>query len=256
MDLKTLDFTLSDGIAQICLNRADSPVNAMNGAMIHDLLDVSARCAADDIRAVVISAKGDVFCGGGDLEELGAGADDSDGHVTKLARMLHASIAGFSHIDAPVIIAVQGFAGGAGLSLVAAGDFVVASEEAKFVSAYTAAGLTPDGSATYYLAKHVGLMRAKELFLTNRVLSAAEAKKWGLVSRVVPASDVASEAMGLAKTFSKGATGAFGQVKRLLGNSYSNGLETQMEDEARSIGKALRTADAKQRIAAFFDRET
>ena len=86
-------------------------------------------------------------------------------------------------------MAVNGTAGGGGFSIVLSGDYVIASERAKFVSAYTSSGLTPDGSSTYYLAKHVGLLRAKELMLTNRVLTAAEAQAWGLVNKVVPARD-------------------------------------------------------------------
>ena len=78
--------------------------------------------------------------------------------------------------------------------MVLSGDYVIASDRAKFVSAYTSSGLTPDGSSTYYLAKHVGLLRAKELMLTNRVLSAAEAQAWGLVNKVVPPETVMDEA--------------------------------------------------------------
>ena len=83
-----------------------------------------------------------------------------------------------------------------------------AADSAKFVSAYTALGLTPDGSSTYYLAKHVGLLRAKELLLSNRALSAEEACAWGMVNRVVPDDQLRDEAMVLARGFAAGATKA------------------------------------------------
>lgn len=198
----------------------------------------------------MFAAKGKVFCGGGDLNEM-LSETDPENSIVKTATIFHAAIARLAHINAPVVMAVDGSVGGAGLSIVASGDFIFASEDIKFVSAYTGAGLTPDGSATYYLAKHVGLMRAKEMFLTNRTLDARTAESWGLVNRVVPHDAVMNEAMGMAKKFAAGATEAFGSVKSLLNSSYSNGLETQLDCEARSIGKAIARPDSQRRIAAF-----
>ena len=157
-------------------------------------------------------------------------------------------------MDAPLVIAVNGMAAGAGLSLVASGDVVIASEEAAFTCAYTAAGITPDGSSTYFLAKHVGLMRAKELVLTNRRLSAAEALEWGLVTRVVPADQLLSEAHALAAQFATGPTKAFGGAKRLLLSAYSGTLETQLEDESSSITKQVKDHDGREGIEAFAAR--
>src|SRR4030065_876657 len=86
----------------------------------------------------------------------------------------------------PVVAAVHGFSAGAGMSLALACDLVVAAQSARFSVAYTRIGLTPDGSMSYMLPRIVGLKRALELTLTNRVLSAQEAQDWGLVSRGVP----------------------------------------------------------------------
>ena len=122
----------------------------------------------------------------------------------------------FQRMDAPLVIAVNGTAAGAGFSLALSGDYILANPEAKFVSAYTASGLTPDGSSTYFLAKHVGLLRAKELVLTNRVLAADEALSWGIVSRVVANEELMTEANKLATNFAAGPTRAYGGSKRLL----------------------------------------
>ena len=145
------------------------------------------RCAArpDDVRAVVLTANGDMFCAGGDLKLFNQQDDGLPAFLTHTATMMHNGIIRFQYMDAPVVIAVNGTAAGAGFSMALSGDYVIAAEEAKFVSAYTASGLTPDGSSTYFIAKHVGLMRAKELALTNRVLSAQEAVDWGIASKVV-----------------------------------------------------------------------
>ena len=132
---------------------------------------------------------------------------------------------------------------------------MIAAEGAKFVSAYTASGLTPDGSSTYFIAKHIGLLRAKELALTNRVLSAEEACDWGLVNKVVPSDALLEEAMAVAGRFAKGATKALGGAKRLLIDAYAASLERQLEAETRSIVAMGRTHDGVHGIQSFVAKE-
>ena len=93
---------------------------------------------------------------------------------------------------------------GAGFGLALACDFVYAAESARFTMAYTMVGLTPDGSSTYFLPRVVGLKRAIELTLTNRVLSAQEAEDLGIATRVVPDGELMDEAMSLARQLAAG----------------------------------------------------
>lgn len=255
MDYETLRLEITRGIATITLDRKDNPANALNARMAEELFDVGVRCGAPDVRAVIVTANGKMFCGGGDLAEMDA-APDKHAHLTRMATLLHAGLIRLARIDAPVIMAVNGTAGGGGFSVVLSGDFVIASDKAKFVSAYTSSGLTPDGSSTYYLAKHVGLLRAKELMLTNRVLTAAEAQAWGLINKVVPSETVLDEARALAQNIASGPTQAFGGVKRLLDTAFSDGLETQLDRETRSIAEMMRTRDGPAGIVAFLAKET
>ncbi|MEQ3709472.1 MAG: enoyl-CoA hydratase-related protein [Tateyamaria sp.] len=255
MDYETLRLEITGGIATITLDRKDNPANALNARMAEELFDVGVRCGAPDVRAVIVTANGKMFCGGGDLAEMDA-APDKHAHLTRMATLLHAGLIRLARIDAPVIMAVNGTAGGGGFSVVLSGDFVIASDKAKFVSAYTSSGLTPDGSSTYYLAKHVGLLRAKELMLTNRVLTAAEAQAWGLVNKVVPSETVLDEARTFAQIIASGPTQAFGGVKRLLDTAFSDGLETQLDRETRSIAEMMRTRDGPAGIVAFLAKET
>ena len=180
MDYQTLRLEISNNIATITLDQKDNPANTLDAQMAEELFDASVKCGAPEVRAVILTAEGKMFCGGGDLAEMDA-ASDKHAHLTRMATLLHAGLSRLAHIDAPVIVAVNGTAGGGGFSMVLSGDYVIASDKAKFVSAYTASGLTPDGSSTYYLAKHIGLLRAKEMMLFNRVLTANEAQEWGLV---------------------------------------------------------------------------
>jgi 2-(1,2-epoxy-1,2-dihydrophenyl)acetyl-CoA isomerase len=154
-------------------------------------------------------------------------------------------------MDAPVIAAVNGSAGGAGVSLCLFADLVLAADSAKFTLAYTRAGLSPDGGSTYFLPRIVGVRRALELALTNRVLTAKEALDWGIVTRVVPDGELLTEAHMLAQQLAGGATRAYGAAKRLLHHSFAESLETQMELEAQAIAAQARTRDAREGIAAF-----
>ncbi|MCZ6512237.1 MAG: enoyl-CoA hydratase/isomerase family protein, partial [Alphaproteobacteria bacterium] len=187
MSYQHIIFDVADNIGVITLNRPDD-ANAIHKPMVEELLDIALRCYRDrEIRAVILTGSGKMFCGGGDLKTFHDLGDDAADYVDQTATVLHHAISRFSRMDAPLVMAVNGTAAGGGFSLALAGDYVIAADSAKFISAYTASGLTPDGSSTYYLAKHVGLLRAKELILTNRLLSAEEACAWGLVSKVVPA---------------------------------------------------------------------
>jgi len=180
--------------------------------------------------------------------------DDLPRFLKQMAADLHLAVSRLNRMDAPVIVAVNGTAAGAGFSIALCGDLAIAAESARFTMAYTRAGLTPDGSSTYFLPRLVGLRRAKELTLTNRTLSAAEALDWGLVNRVVPDAEVLPAARALAEELAQGATLAFGRAKRLLDGGLNATLETAMEDEAQAIAAMARTDDGREGIQAFLEK--
>jgi len=192
-----------------------------------------------------------MFCGGGDLKTFSTKGDGLPQYLKEVTTYLHAAVSRLTRTDAPVIAAVHGSAAGAGMSLACAADIVIAGEGAKFTMAYTKAGLTPDGSSTYFLSRIVGLRRALDLALTSRVLTAAEAMELGIVTRVVPDAQLLEEARNLAATFAAGPTRALGATKRLLHEGWTGTLETQMELETRAIADMARTHDAREGIAAF-----
>ena len=248
MEYRTLGYELQDHVARITLNRPDAG-NALEGEMGRELMHAAIRSSEDRaVRAVLLSGAGRMFCVGGDLKSF---AERLSAHLKELAGMLHMAISRFVRMDAPLVVAVNGAAGGGGMSFVLAADLVLAAESAKFTMAYTRAGLSPDGGSTFFLPRIVGVRRALELALTNRVLTAREAQEWGLVTRVVPDAALAAEAQTLAAQLAAGATGAFGAAKRLLHHSSSESLETQMELEAQAIAERSRGADAREGIAAF-----
>ena len=250
----TLEFDVRDGVANVTLNRPEAG-NALNLELGQELLRAVLRCDEDsEVRAVLISGAGDMFCVGGDLKSFSDQGEHLPHHLKEVTTYLHAAVSRMARMDPPVVAAVHGAAAGAGMSLACACDLVVAAESARFTMSYSNAGLTPDGSSTYYLPRLVGLRRATELTLTNRRLSAQEAMEWGIVTRVAPNEDLSEEAAALASQLAAGATKALGAAKRLLQSGWTETLETQMEHETQIIAEMARTADAREGISAFLEK--
>ncbi len=249
----TLRFELADHVARLTLDRPEA--NALDLDLARALMQAAMRCDHDpEVRAVLLTGAGRFFCAGGDLRAMtGYGAALPTG-LKELTVYLHAAVSHFVRMRAPLVIAVNGAAAGAGMSLAAAGDLVLAAESATFTMAYTAAGLVPDGAATWLLPRLIGLRRTQELMLTNRRLTAPEAHAWGLVTRVVADDRLADEAATLAASIARGPTVAFGGVKRLLCESFAGGLESRMEAEGRGIAAVAGTTDGREGIAAFLER--
>lgn len=254
-EYSTLLFDVRDNVAHVTLNRPEA-ANALNAEMAHELMDVALRCEEDpSVRAMLLDATGKIFCAGGDLKSFAAQPKEMlPTYLKKVTFYLHKAISRLSRMKAPLVMAIQGAAGGAGMSLACAGDLVIAAESARFTMAYTRAGLTPDGSSTYYLPRIVGLRRAMELTLLNPVLSARQAYEMGIVTRVVPDGELAATAEGIARELAKGPTRAYLGVKRLLTESATHTLEDQMELETEWIAQMGRSADGPEGIAAFLGK--
>ena len=254
MTYATLLFDVKDGIARITLNRPDA-ANSINEEMGKDLMHVALLCDEDpEIRAVLISGAGKIFSAGGDLKAFFTKGQDLPYYIKETTTFLHAAISRLTRMDAPVVAAVHGAVAGAGLSIAIACDIVVAAEKTQFMVAYTRAGLTPDGSATYFLPRIVGLKRALELTLTNRTFSAQEAFQWGLVTRVVPEDELLEQARTIAVQLARGPTRAYGVSKRLIHSGWAETLETQMENESQAIADSARSSDAREGIKAFIEK--
>ncbi|MFT7597373.1 MAG: 2-(1,2-epoxy-1,2-dihydrophenyl)acetyl-CoA isomerase [Acidimicrobiales bacterium] len=253
---ETVLYSTEDNIAHIRFNRPDG-ANALNPALSRDLRDVMLEAAFDDeVRAVAITAEGKVFCAGGDLKEFHAAGDGLPKLASDMLTDFHGAIYRMNRMPKPVVAGVAGAAGGAGLSFVSAFDLVIAEESAKFTMAYTRAGVTPDGTSTYFLSRHIGVRRTMDLTLTNRVLSAAEAESWGLVNRVVPDGEADQAAIDLAKQLAAGPAFALGQAKRLIYEGHDTSLEQTGEREGVMIANAMGTADGREGIAAFVEKRS
>lgn len=254
-DYETLTFEHNGPIVRIVLNRPDA-ANGMNDAMTRELALVSTLCDVPEVKAVVLTGTGRFFCAGGDLKAVAASPLGPGRFIKGIADDLHRAISTFARMDAVLITAVNGVAAGAGFSLAVAGDLVLAADTASFTMAYTKAGLSPDGAASYFLPRLAGIRKAQELMLTNRVLTAGEAADWGLVTEVAPTADLDGRVQALAEQMAAAAKGSNGTVKRLLHASFGNGLEDQMELESRSIAACAESPDGREGVSAFLTKRT
>jgi 2-(1,2-epoxy-1,2-dihydrophenyl)acetyl-CoA isomerase len=254
MVYETILFDVADSVATITMNRPNE-ANALNLKMAQELADVAIRCDEDDsIRAVVITGVGRFFSAGGDIASFGVAGDVAPGLIKEMTMYFHSAVSRLNRMNAPVVGAINGVAAGAGFSFAVSCDLIIAAESATFVSAYTAAGLSPDGSSSYFLPRQIGMKRSAELMLLNRRLSAQEALEWGIVTRVVPEGEALEAAQQVARELAAGPTLAYGAVKHLLHETLSSSLETQMELESRMIADMARTDDGKEGITAFLNK--
>lgn len=254
MDLTTMQYDVRDGVAHVRLDRPEG-ANAVNVAFSKELRQLMLEIEFDDaVRAVSVTAEGKVFCAGGDLKEFHAAGDGLPRLASDMLTDFHGGIYRMNRMPKPFVAGVRGAAGGAGLSLVSAFDLVVCGESAKFTMAYTRAGVTPDGTSTYFLARHIGLRRMLDLTLTNRVLSAQEAEAWGLVNRVVPDDQVDDATAELAQQLASGATWALGHAKQIVYGGFDMPLEQAGEVEGVTIAQAMANPEGREGITAFVER--
>jgi 2-(1,2-epoxy-1,2-dihydrophenyl)acetyl-CoA isomerase len=244
-----------DGVAQLRLNRPEAS-NSMNVEFLQALHAALMRCHGESrVRVVVLSGEGKNFCAGGDIHTFASKGEALPDYLREATAWLQLAASALIHLRAPVIAAVHGFAaGGGGLGLVCASDLVVAGESARFMSGAARVGMAPDAGSSVTLTQLVGVRKAMEILLTNPVLSAAEAKDLGLITKVVPDPAVHDAALTLARTLAAGAPQALAAVKRLVWDGVGASIDTRLAEEARTVAELSGTADAREGLAAVIER--
>jgi 2-(1,2-epoxy-1,2-dihydrophenyl)acetyl-CoA isomerase len=201
-----------------------------------------------DVRALVIAGNGRAFCAGGDIRSM----DERDTMAVR-ARMSRSYrwLTPLVRAEKPVLTVVNGAAAGAGLSLMLTGDIVVASSAATFKAGFMGLGAVPDLALAYMLPRAVGMLRAKNILLTNREIGAAEALSLGMVTRVVEPDALMPTALELAHGLAQGPTATQGLAKQLLLRSFDTSLEAFLELEGMAQAMAFGSADFAEGVAAF-----
>ena len=251
-DLQTIEYTVTDAVATVCLNRPDVR-NAIDMQMAEETLDVARRIATDDsIRAVLICGNGPALTVGGDIDYFLAHSGERFGALfAQMTTPFHEAFRVLSRIDAPLVTAAHGAVAGGGLGYVYAADLVIAAEDTKFVTAFAALGLSGDGGGTWHLPRLIGPRRAAEAYLRNRPIDAREALQWGLINEIVPAEKLRSRAETVARELADGPTRGFARMRALLRDSSRNDLSTQLQAETEAIRHTGDTVDAARAINDF-----
>lgn len=245
---------LDHGVLEVVLNRPQAR-NAIGLPTAHAFLGAVTRISDPEVACVLLRAEGDHFSVGGDLRDLTDSESVRD-RMLRTTSATHAAVLALASAEVPVVTAVQGWSAGIGVSLAVLGDVVVAADTAQFRSAYTAIGFTPDGGLTHVLPRLVGQARAGDFVLTNRALDAAEAHRWGLVSRVVPEAQLYSTASGIARQLAAGPRQAQRVVRGLLRDGGLDALRAALDAEAAAISAQATSAEGQEGLAAFLEHRT
>lgn len=245
---------LADRIATIRLCRGDAH-NAIDGRWVVDFAAaVDGATAPGAARAILILADGPSFNVGGDIEHFKAHAHRLSDEVSDMIAGYHSALAKLAECPVPVVCGARGLAAGGGLGLLWASDIVIAGDDLKVATAFARIALSGDGGWSYYLPRLVGMRRALELVLENRVLDAQEALEWSLVTRVRPAGEVDAEAYRVAERFAAGPSLTLGTLRRLVRDSATKSLREQLDAELAAIRPTADHPDAAEASAAFLER--
>ena len=259
MKFDTLLIETRGGVAQVTLNRPDK-LNALSLGLLEDLRAAAAAIAAEPaIRAVLLTGAGRAFCSGADLtrDDFFHGAEGSVGHSIgrSLTEHFNPMVCAWSELRAPVVVAVNGLAAGAGMSLALVGDIVIAARSASFLQLFAPKlGLMPDLGSTFHLPRLIGTARAKGLALLGEPLTAADAERWGLIWSCVDDAALMQRASALASRLADGPTQAFSRIKAVFNEQPRSTLAEQLALEATAQAHLGDSQDFAEGLRAFREK--
>jgi 2-(1,2-epoxy-1,2-dihydrophenyl)acetyl-CoA isomerase len=245
-------FEIKDATACITLNRPEK-LNAFNRDMALLLQNILDQCEGDEhIRCVYISGTGKAFSAGQDLAEVTG--KEGPGMKNILKEQYNPVVTKIRTLSKPVMAAVNGIAAGAGANIALCCDIIVASESAAFIQAFSKIGLIPDSGGTYFLPRLIGWQKASALMMTGDKINAEEAERMGMIYKVLPDEDFASQSFALAVKLSQMPTQALALTKQALNQSFINDYQQQLQLEDRLQQQAAQTKDYQEGITAFIEK--
>ena len=248
--LTFLNVKRENGIAHIELNRPDK-LNALSNEMVEELISELKNIEKDaTIKVVILTGAGKSFCAGGDLEAMDSFTNSPEvlTHVEKALNLTTLLL----DYDKYVISAVHGYAAGAGFSLALASDFIVAHPSAKFGLNFVNVGLIPDLGLMKLLTQRVSLPIVKEWVVSGKVLTAEEAKKYGILNRISE-KDLMSDTIEFAEFLLKGPPLSNKFVKYMLNHVMDADWKSVMMQETIIQTLLLQTNDKNEGVRAFLE---
>lgn len=244
-----------DGIATIRLNRPER-LNAFTFPMIDRWAKVLDQCRRDErVRVVVLTGTGRAFCSGGDVKEMKARSGETayERKTALFERILQIPRI-VDELDKPYIAAINGVATGAGLDMALMADIRFAAEGARMAESYIRAGLVPGDGGSWYLPRIVGTARALEMLWTGDFVSAAEAERIGLVSRVYPDDELLDQTYDFARKLARVPPLAARMTKRAVYQGLRIDLRTSLDMVSSHFGAITTTEDYHEGITALNEK--
>lgn len=249
MNYQNILLTKESGYAVVQFNRPDV-LNAINIQSMVELVDALETLDKDDeVRCIVLTGNEKAFAAGADIKEM---ADASA--MEMLLRDQFARWDRIRKIKKPIIAAVSGFALGGGCELMMTCDIVIASETAKIGQPEINIGVMPGAGGTQRLTRAVGKVKAMEMVLTGKMISAEEALRWGLINKVVPVEYYLQEAKDLAKEIAGKPPVAVRLAKEAVLKSFDTTIEGGLEFERKNFYLLFASEDQKEGMKAFTEK--
>ncbi len=250
MAYETLIVETRDHVGLIRLHRPDA-MNALNNQMMDELTDALGKFEADDaIQAMVLTGSDKAFAAGADIKEM----REKSFVDAYREDFITANWEAAAKTRKPLIAAVSGYALGGGCELAMMCDFIYASETAKFGQPEVSIGVIPGAGGSQRLARFVGKSKAMEMCLTGRFMSAEEAERAGLVSRVFPVDDLVKEALAAADKISEMPPIAVLAIKEAVNAAFETTLAEGLRFERRMFHAMFGTEDQKEGMEAFVEK--
>lgn len=257
MDFETVILKKEGHIATITMNRPEM-MNALNIQMLQEMVAAIDEIARnDDVRVVVLTGAGRVFCSGADISEGGkaSGLSGTPVEMHHNVRNSYQKVAlGLQRLDKPTIAMVNGAAVGAGCDFAFACDMRVGSEKARFRNGFVRVGLIPGGGGTWLYTRLMGLGRGLEFLFTGDFLEAEEAEHIGVLNKIVPAEDLERETMELAQKIANNPPLAVQMSKMMAYKALDSDLEAALEQAAACQALALSSEDHREGVNAFIEK--
>jgi methylglutaconyl-CoA hydratase len=248
----TLTLEFNGEIAKITLNRPDKR-NAINSQMIAELQTTLDTIEKSHSRVVIVTGAGKAFSAGMDLDMLAAITKQSPAENQEDARRIAKLLRRLWSFPRPTISVVHGaaYAGGCGIATLC--DFTLAAPEAKFGYTEVKIGFLP-AIVSVFLTRQVGDKRSRDLLLTGRIIDAAEAKEFGMVTAVIPSEQLDERALALAKDLIEASPSSLTRAKHLLTSAAAAGIDHDLERAILENARIRCTPDFKEGIASFLEK--
>jgi 2-(1,2-epoxy-1,2-dihydrophenyl)acetyl-CoA isomerase len=255
MAYETIEYSLSDGVGVLRLNRPES-LNSFN-TLMHAEVRAALKVVRSDkaVRCLLLTGNGRGFCAGQDLNDRAvAPGEEAVDLGESVEQNYNPLIRAITALEKPVSCAVNGVAAGAGASIALACDIVLAARSASFVQAFARIGVIPDSGGTWNLPRAIGLPRAKGLALLGEKLGAEKAEQWGLIWKCVDDEKLQEEAMAMATHLASQPTRALARIKQAMNHACSATLNEQLEMEKGFMRELGYSHDYREGVAAFREK--